>query len=286
MRIETLQTFAQLCESLTEASTAMNVIARNPGGTEVVRKLHKELGLAHDIEYRGVPKISWSELKDTYQGAWVIIIGSKGTGAIKAYRDTYTGVASSGGEVRTIRDGRGGNIIDFLKGEIGKLTNFYVGSNTRSVDTKRDTRAQRKQGVSTTVDRDVIMKKFKPLWVKAMNTAIADVKGHIANMIQNDAFTKAEKKLEHVKRLQVGVEALEAGETQLEMISNAVQLAIYMAASYYYPEQTGEITRGYGRGYSAANQEGPNKVLADISQGDTQKLGTVLSYFKRNLISG
>lgn len=286
MKLETCKTFAQLCESLTEASTSMNLITGRPGGAQVVRTLHTKMGLAHDTEYAPVQKISWSELKDNYRGSWVIIVGSNGVGAIQANRGTYTAVASSGEDTENFRSDRGGNILDFLKGKIGKLQKFYVGRNTSTVADKRDKRDQLKQRPDTTMDRDTIMRKFKPLWTKAMTTAIADIKGHIANMIQNDAFTKAEKKLDYVKRLQAGLEALEAGETRLELISNAVQSAIYMAASYYYPEQTGEITRGYGRGLNPENQEGPNRVLNDIAQGDTQKLGTILAYFKRNLISG
>ena len=286
MKIETCKTFAQLCESLTEASTSMNLITGQPGGAQVVRTLHRTMGLAHNIEYYPVQKISWSDLKDNYRGTWVIIVGTTGVGAIQALNNSYTALASTGGEIETFKNDRGGDIKSFLKEKLGKLQKYFVGRNTRDVEDKREKRDQLKRQSSSRMDRDTIVKKFKPLWVKAMSTAIADVKGHISNMIQNDAFTKAEKKLEHVKSLQSGLEALEAGETQLSLISNAVQMAIYMAASYYYPEQTGELNRGYGRTYNPENMEGPNRVLTDIAQGDTQKLGTVLAYFKRNLISG
>jgi hypothetical protein len=59
-----------------------------------------------------------------------------------------------------------------------------------------------------------------------------------------------------------------------------------MAASHYYPEQTGNISKDYGGSYTAQNNEGPRQLLQDISQGDTKKLGTVLGFFKRALISG
>jgi hypothetical protein len=60
-----------------------------------------------------------------------------------------------------------------------------------------------------------------------------------------------------------------------------------MAASHHYPDKTGEITRGYrGGNYNAEYSEGPATLLKDISQGDTAKLGTVLAFFKRALISG
>ena len=59
-----------------------------------------------------------------------------------------------------------------------------------------------------------------------------------------------------------------------------------MAASHHYPEKTGSITRSYGSGYNAQFAEGPQQLLKDISAGDQQKLGTVLGFFKRTLISG
>jgi hypothetical protein len=268
----------------------MNVLAATPGGPEVVKHLHQSMKLAHDLGYKPIDKISWSELKGNYAGSWVLIQGANGTGAIKAINDRYEAVASSGGEIRSIKDGKGGNILDFLKGEIGKLQKFYTARGSRDVDDKQKKRADLKKGSSVAgaeVSRDTLVKKFKPLWVRAMNSAIADIKGHVANMIKNDAFAKAMKKLKYIESLQANLEELEGGGTDTpEFIRNAVQIAIYMSASHHYPEQTGNITRGYGNNYSSQSEEGPRMLLKDISSGDTAKLGTVLGFFKRALISG
>jgi hypothetical protein len=198
MRPETLKLFAQFCESfLPEASSSMALIQDHPGGKDVVQKLHKDLKLAHDQNYKPIPKIAWSDLKDSYRGAWVIIQGDKGTGAIKASggnTGSYEAVASTGGETRVVKDSRGGNILDFLKGEIGGLRKFYVGSNTTAVSDKQRKRAELQKGTDTTINQDALIKKFKPLWAKAINAAIADIKGHVANQIKNDAFEKARRK--------------------------------------------------------------------------------------------
>jgi len=289
MRIETCQVFAQLLEGfVNEASTSMALISNNPGGQEVVKKLHKDMRLAHDQGYKQIDKISWSDLKGSYSGAWVIIIGSKGTGAIKATTSDYEAVASSGGETRSVRDGRGGNILDFLKGEIGKLQKFYVGKGSSGVAQKQTKRADAKKGVGAQeVTQDTLMRKFKPLWARAVTAAVADIKGHIANQIKNDAFSKAEKKLSQVKSLQNALEALEAGiEDVPGSIKSAINIAVLMAASHHYPEQTGAISRGYGSSYNATQSEGPRQLLKDIANGDQKKLGTVLGFFKRALITG
>ena len=248
--------------------------------------------LAHDQNYKAVPKISWSDLKGNYRGAWVIIQGDKGTGAIKASGGNtgdYLAVASTGGETRSMNDGRGGNVIDFLKGEIGGLRKFYVGQNTTAVSDKQKTRQSRQDGAGAAqVNNDTLIKKFKPLWNRAITAAIADIKGHIANQIKNDAFEKATKKLEYVGRLQSSAEAMETGtlDDAPDFLRSAVQTAVLMTAAHYYPEQTGDITRSYGRSYASARSEGPQQLLKDITEGDTAKLGTVLSFFKRALISG
>lgn len=289
MNIETCKTFAQLCEGfVNEASTAMNLIANNPGGKEVVQKLHKDMQLAHDLGYRQIDKISWSDLKGNYRGAWVIIQGANGTGAIKAMNDRYEAVASSGGETRSIKDGRGGNVIDFLKGEIGKLQKFFVATNTTAVRDKQNKRADQKKGLETEVTQDTLMKKFKPLWVKAINSAIADIKGHVANQIKNDAFAKARYKLDYIQTLQNAIDTLEAGSSETPAsVQKSINSAVLMAAAYHYPETTGNIERSrYGGGMSAQFSEGPAQLLKDIAQGDQKKLGTILSFFKRSLISG
>ena len=287
------QLFATFCEGcLAEDSTTMDLIQNAPGGIQVIKKLHKDMKLAHDQNYKQIDKISWSELKDSYRGAWVIIQGDKGTGAIKASggnTGSYSAVASSGGEVTTQTKSRGGDIIDFLKGQIGGLRKFYVGKNSTAVPDKQKQRQSSRAGAATTqINQETLVKKFKPLWVRAMTAAIADIKGHIANQIKNDAFEKAAKKLEQVSILQRQVEQLEAGtgEDIPGNVNRAVSTAIVMAASHYYPEQTGNIERSYGSTYVATRSEGTDQLLKDIAAGDTAKLGTILSFFKRALISG
>lgn len=288
MNLNGYKVFADLLEShIDEASTSLSLISGNPGGKEVVTALHKDMQLAHNQDYRQVEKISWSDLKEPYKGSWVIIIGSKGTGAIRSRGDTYNAVASSGGPIDTTSDSRGGNILDFLKSNIGKLQKFYVGRNTSAVDDKRRKRADAQKGLEKEVDQDALMKKFKPLWAKAINAAIADIKGHVANMIKNDSFEKAKRKLSQVENLQNSLESLETGSADTPgPVKSAVNIAVLMAASHHYPEQTGSITKGYGNSYSAQNSDGPRQLLKDIANGDQKKLGTVLGFFKRALITG
>lgn len=284
------QLFVQLCEELLpEASTSLSLIGNHPGSTELIRGLHRGKGLSHKQEYRDVPKISWNDLKSNYSGTWVLIKGAQGTGAIRWTGRTYEASASTGGDPEFFSDDKGGNIIEFLKKNIGKLNSFYVGKDAGDVRRTREKRlGQQGDKDQPAVSNETLLTKFKPLWEKAIIAAQADIKGVIVNMIKNDAYQKAQHKIERLSSLDDGLTAIQSGSGDVPgFLRGAVSLGVLMAAAHYYPEETGEIQRSRygGADYSSTRTEGPRKLLADISGGDTKKMGTVLAFFKRALVS-
>ena len=199
-------------------------------------------------------------------------------------------MASAGGEVQTFRNDRGGNILDFLKGIIGSFRSFHVGADTGAVKNVKQKRAALnvKQGPKP-VSNDTLVQKFKPLWLRAMTAAQADIKGMVVNMIKNDAYEKAKQKISVLENLEDAADRIETGDTDTPgFLNTAIKNAIIMSASHYYPDQTGEISkeRYGGRGLMSASSEGQRMLLSDISKGDQKKLGTVLAFFKRSLITG
>lgn len=284
------QLFALLCEDLMEASTSMNLIKGMTGGNAVVKYLHQQMGLSHEQDYVPLDKISWSELKDSYKGKWVILRGTTGVGAIKAVAGGYKAIASNGGEIQSFSNDRGGNILDFLKGVIGKTTKMFTGADAGNVKTLRQTRAKQQQmPAAGDVSTESLLKKFKPLWLKSIRAAQADVKGMVSNMIKNDAFEKAKVKLALLSKLDDAADMIETGNTDTpSSVNAAISSAVALAAGHHYPELTGEITRGrYGdTGLTPANRAGTQQLLKDIAAGDQKKLGTVLGFFKRTLITG
>ena len=284
------QLFAILCENLTEASSSMSLIKGMTGGEAVIKHLHSKMGLSHEQDYHPLEKISWNDLKDSYRGKWVILRGTTGVGAIKAVSGGYKAIASNGGEVQSFSNDRGGNILDFLKGVIGKTTKMFTGADTGNVKDIRNKRDKLQAAPSgQEVNNETLLKKFRPLWIKALRAAQADVKGMVANMIKNDSFEKAKHKLNLLSQLDDAAEAIETGDLDAPgILSQAVSSAVVLAAGHHYPEQTGTIDRGrYGdRGLVPQSREGVQLLLKDISSGDQKKLGTVLGFFKRNLITG
>ena len=291
MMLNNYQLFSLLCESLTEASSSMNLIKGIAGGDAVIQKLHKDMELSHAQDYQPIDKISWSDLKDTHKGKWVILKGTTGVGAIKSTGSSYKALASNGGEVESFSNDRGGNILDFLKGIIGKTTQMFTGSDEGDVKDIQKKRFNQNKGSTSTggpITQATLLKKFKPLWLKSIRTAQADIKGMVANMIKNDAFEKAKVKLNLLSKLDDAAEMLESGSDDTPAsLSAAISSAVALAAGHYYPDETGEISRGrYGdTGLQSERQEGVQHLLKDIAGGDQKKLGTVLGFFKRTLIT-
>jgi len=291
MKPQSYQLFSKLCEGIVfEASTTGAIINKLPGGPQVLKQLHSEADLGHAQEYKPLAKIAWSDLKDAYRGAWVIMQYANGTGAIKSTGGSYVAAASTGGPVENFSDSRGGNVLDFLKSKLGgKPTKMWVGTDTGKTKELKKSRYAAKQDLekTTVMNQETLVKKFSPLWAKAMTAAMADIKGMVATQIKNDAFEKAERKISQLRKLDLGIMNLEAGETSRpEFLNGAISQAIHLAASHYYPDETGEIGRSYSGTYTSERPEGVQHLLKDISAGDQKKLGTVLSFFKRALITG
>jgi hypothetical protein len=292
MRPESMKLFAHLLETyLPEGSPAMDVLKPVLGGRRLVKHLHGEMGLAHDTQYQEVDKIAWNDINNTIYGAWVLIKGAKGAGAIRATgREGYESAAFDpvSGAIETYRSGDGRDNKKFLKSKIGKLRAFYVGYGTHEISQKRINRANLAAKPSATkVTKETIVRRFRPMWLRAMISAEADIKGMIATMIKNSSYQRAQKKMGQAERLISAIEKLETGSLAdtPSFVKDAVSIALMMAASHYYPEKTGEIRKDY-TGYSSQFDEGPRQLLKDISEGDIDKQGTVLIFFKRTLISG
>ena len=293
MKATSYQLFAQLCESVVfEASTTGAIISSLKGGPQILKHLHQQADLGHTQQYKPISKIAWSELKDSYRGAWVIMQYPKGTGAIKATggnTGSYVAAASTGGEAQNFSDSRGGNVLDFLKRNLGgNPIKMWAGTETGKTKELKKARQATKQSVekANVTSPEALVKKFSPLWVKAMTTAQADIKGMVQNMIKNDAYEKAERKIQQLRKLDDGIMSIESDSTaKPEFLNAAISQAIHMAASHYYPDETGDISRNYN-GYTAQRSDGITHLLQDISAGDQKKLGAVLSFFKRALIAG
>ena len=292
--------FSQLCEGIvTEASTAMAEFS-GPGAQEILKYLHTDQALGHDVNIKPVVRPKWADLGNN-KGSWFLISGNKGFAAAKydagSYRNsgTYQLFASTG-----VPDPEEGNMIysnhaynatdanKFVKDHVGDTKKFYiVGSLYSSELRSKRASNQPNDAKQRLIDKEILIKRFKPLFKKILIAARADVSGVVNSMIKNDAYDRAEKKIEHLKLLDRTLQNLENEEDIPELLRDAVGNSLIMTARYYYPKQTGKISTVYGYRSNALapeSSDGVKQVLIDIQSGDRQKLSAVLAYLKRSLI--
>jgi Cu/Ag efflux protein CusF len=290
--------FSQLCESIvTEASTAMAQF-NGPGAQEILKQLHSKEAFGHDVQPEPVVRPKWTDLKDK-PGAWLLIAGNKGFGAVKflpgSFRrgsGSYQLLASNGkpdpDEGNMVYSSFADNVTDAnssLKGIVGDAKKFYFVDSeySKQLNTKRASNKPEPAGFTTT---SKLSKRFKPLFRKILVASKADINGVIANMAKNDAHHKVDKKIEQVTLIDQAIEGLDNGNIT-DVLTNAVNNSIILTARYYYPELTGDVTNRWGyrnNSLLSTNNDGPTKVLSDIANGDREKLSAVLAYLKRSLV--
>jgi hypothetical protein len=295
--------FSKLCESvLIEASTTMNILTGVPGANTLIGYLHKSEELAHDQNFQSIPAIQWKDYKK--DPSWILIVYGNGVAAISTSgRGSYEAYAvdssTSPPEVKRRETASSGDAMAFIKQHLsGRIKNILVGKKNATLYNKRDQRRIRNLQLAKTktLNSEQILFKFKPLWLRTIDNAIADIKGWIGTLVQNNNYTKAKEKLSYVGELSTIKHALEDNKSdslqdssnyrQLDFLKRAVGNAVAMAAYHYYPQETAGLSTGYNGAIVPRNANGIDKLVDDIANGDTKKLGTVLGFFKKVLITG
>ena len=296
--------FSQLCESIvTETSTAMAQF-NGPGAQEVLKQLHSKEAFGHDVQPEPVVRPKWTDLKEK-PGTWLLIAGNKGFGAVKflpgSFRrgsGSYQLLASNGkpdpDEGNMVYSSFADNVADAnssLKGIVGDAKKFYFVDSEYSKQLNQNRGKNKPISDFHSINGNVatLTKRFKPLFRKILVASKADINGVIASMAKNDAHHKVDKKIDQVKLIDQAIESLDDNEIS-DVLTSAVNNSVMLTARYYYPDLTGNIMN-HGPRYSSRNptvgsekSEGVTKVLADIANGDREKLSAVLAYLKRSLV--
>ena len=193
----------------------------------------------------------------------------------------------------TFYNTRGGEILSELSSILnGKPRRIWVGNDEHAVQQLQSERKKQKvdnQSNQQQVDNNYLLRKFRPMFSKAVILAIADIKGMVANMIKNDEFDRSRVKIDRLQSLQRALESvsLEKSISNFpDIIVNALRSAVALAAMHYYPEETIGLTRQWGNMIRTTSDNGISRLYKDINAGDTRKLAAILAFFKRTLITG
>lgn len=281
--------FVKLCESvLSEVSTMKKIVAHIPHGKTLLHVLHSRYDVPHDQKWIETDDISWKQIKDT-ERAWVILRCKFGVGAISWQGSEYVAVTVKDGNIERFNNERAGYAKDFIKERIGPIRKIFVGMESEEHYYKRQNRASsRTTQSSKEISLDDLYRRFSPLFKKTIEHAVADIKGVTQSMIKNDAFKKVNKKIDRLQELEKIIDEInENGKPDYRgesVIKHALNNAIALAAVHYYRDIAGEIQKSYDGKISPTNYQVRDKLLQDIADGNTEKLGAVLKYFKRGLL--
>ena len=293
--------FSQLCESIvSEASTAMAQFT-GPGAQEILKQLHSKEALGHDVQPEPAVRPKWTDLKDK-PGTWLLIAGNKGFGAVRYLgSDNYRSRSSRSGSYQIFTsngrpDPDEGNMVystfadnvtdanGLLKSIIGDARKFYFVDSEYAKQLNQNRGKNKPISDFNSVNVTTLTKRFKPLFRKILVASKADINGVIASMAKNDAHHKVDKKIDQVKLIDQAIQGLDNNEIS-DVLGNAVSASVILTARYYYPQLTGNVTNRYrDNGLTTEKTEGMVKVLADIANGDREKLSAVLAYLKRSLV--
>lgn len=294
---------------LDEDSTAMSAVRQSPYADQLIKAVHKSLAMPHDVRWEKVAKVSWNDIKARSPN-YVLIAGTEGTAAIR-WSGTYEALVSYNEGITQHQSDSVNGIMAYIKAGIGKTTGFWEATDqgktswgrrssnrTGDVETirknRKDARTVAKPNVfdpaaSNSQNFKALLRKLRPLYMRYLDQAIADIKGAAAISIKNDAFQRAQHKLqraEQLQNLQYELENNPDPEEMPEKINKALRNAVWMTAGYFYPEKTGSIERARGQYHhgQVQNPEGARQVIADIANGDQEKMVTIMQFFKQDLL--
>lgn len=298
-----------LREILDEDSSITSAVRNSPYADELIKVVHRDFAIPHNVRWEKLEKVTWAEIKSRSPN-YVIIQGQDGTGAIKWTGERWQVMLAGEDGITTYRDDSINSLFKEIKNTIGKITGYweargqgkgsYRGASTNrtgEVERKRLDRLTARKSVvnpstldpsaGTSHNTQVILRKLRPVYMRYLEQAIADVKGVVGMALKNDAYGKVNQKVAILTNLQnVRQELIDNPDTVPEKIKERLRPALYLTASHYYPDQTGNFALGvdrYGRG-QPASQSGPQQVIADIANGDQKKLITLMNYLKQSLL--
>ena len=311
MQTKTVNTLISLFESIVfEDSTVLPVFKGNAEAEQLILALHKANKLSHNAEVVKSKELSSRQLLSLFQrlsdsGTTHMLILLKGPKAVAVTvtksDDKFMWLDNGRLKSKGLMSGYW-NYQDQLKQSLQNVIGlsglevYMIKQPGTYITSVRRKRAKLKPGAEVNAFKspadfaNSLVKKFKPLWLRTMEAARADVKGYVNLQIKNGAYDLVEPKLRRLRELDDAITDLEFDPTAqtVELVARAITDAIALSAYHYYPEKAGRISRDYNRAarrYTlTTGKNAIEQLFNDISTGDMTKLGTILAFFKRNLI--
>jgi hypothetical protein len=285
--------FLTLCESIVyEASSLPAVIGTGMAATAIMKHIHSKMEKTHDVAVKSIPSIELADIKK--YGGFYIIQGELGYVAITGgrYGMQLGGVKKGQQQVASVEVTGVPQLRKFVKEYAGKLEKYWRGTDRYGGDNRdiKGKRAQLRTVNRAVVNTDSLFERFRPLFTKAAQLAVNDIRGIASNMIKTGNYSDAERKLRVLARLDNHLQTLEINPKLAskdrdytirgtkDFFSEKIQDAIETTAHHFYGQHDDPTAK------VSVSQEHVNQLFSDIQNGDTKKLSALLAYFKSGLV--
>jgi hypothetical protein len=298
------QGFAQLCEHtiVTEYSSAIALAKDRPSLPYVVKAALKKFKVPYDLEWLPVNPKSLTREIPYRQLFLILVIGAEGSAIVAAAPRTktlYNFQVIIGNEVtgeigaaptsaQTVK-----KLLDQIKATIGFKSLYFA-------EYPSQTAAERKIELNRYLEKEkfnnqgldsysvqFFYKKFKPLLIKTITKAEADIKGFINTLIASGNYEEARAKLNYLERLQKQKEELlNQAESGQMFILRVLRNSLMLTAKYLYPNDVDDDLGLIPGSFFVNPKVGKafEMIVKKIEAGDMKTLGIVLGFFKRTLL--
>ena len=214
--------------------------------------------------------------------------------------DQIAGLFTSGNKLASkhlidVGTDRKDSLLKIIRMSMGKIKELYVTTNIKKQTARNDKRTLRKAQSEVNaynVQVEKIEKRFKPMLLRMITQADAEISGALGIVIKAKGYNRASELLTKLKKLAEERSTIERGKSPDydSITKSALRFAISLAGAHIYHDDVNAVERtGYGHMFAAtvrshSGESVENKVVKDIANGNMKTLGVVLAYYKRYLM--
>lgn len=275
--------FAMLCEGILLESTIISILGNSPRATALAKEIHKQKKILHNSPFiktnrvegglaRSDARIDYHYLiiGENNDFLYLTTKGNRGGDFHFMYvdKDRITEEHTVNGLVAAKK---------YITEKIGKISRIY--QYTRNMDTEAHKKHRidiSKRGPvssSNRYDLDRLYRRFKPMFMRTLLMAEAEMKGMLMTMVRNGYYNEAVNKANRLKTLSSLIYTYEQDtETNQQYFKDKIYTALVLTGKHVFPDMN--------------DYEAADKLLESLTKGNMQHLLYVLMFFKNTIMRG
>lgn len=308
---------------LDEVSSISTTLGKSDDVQRMIRYLHKNKGAPHDLKFMSIAKdeLDWGAFKKIR--GWLLFKCDKGIAAVQRTSshgnynlvmsndawvngpnetDPETGVVTTAIErareaidnlvsvavkvnenLIELEADRKDELLRAIRGGVGKIKEMHIAKVSDAHLDKRTNRALKPAETGGSIA--ALVKKFKPILIKAITQADAELSGVVSIAIKSKSYDRATKIVAKLRSLSKLVSNLESGTgTGGDIMTDAVRYAVSMTAVREFDITDARIGGWSERISVEVSASNFKQILDRAAAGDGKIIAELLYYFKRYMM--